>query len=118
MLEILGLLILGLGSGLVASTLGVGGGIIFVPALVVFFGFEQHLAQGTSLAVTLPTAIVGTILHAKRGRVDWRVAGFAAAGGIVGGVVGSNLALSIDPDVLRRLFAAMLVMIAARMLSS
>lgn len=118
MLEIAGLALLGLISGLIASTLGVGGGIIFVPSLVVFFGFAQHLAQGTSLAVILPTAIVGTILHSKRGRVEWRVASFVAIGGIVGGLIGSNLALAIDPELLRRLFAVMLVAIAARMLSS
>ena len=118
MLEIVGFVVLGLVSGLIASTLGIGGGIIFVPSLVVFFGFEQHLAQGTSLAVILPTALVGTYLHSKRGRVEWRVAGLVAVGGVVGGLVGSAFALSIDPDLLRRLFAVMLVVIAARMLSS
>ena len=60
MIEIMGFVILGLITGVIASTLGVGGGIIFVPSLVVFFAFEQHMAQGTSLAIIVPTAIVGT----------------------------------------------------------
>ncbi|MDJ0923788.1 MAG: sulfite exporter TauE/SafE family protein [Acidimicrobiia bacterium] len=118
MIEALGFVVLGLGTGVLASTLGVGGGIIFVPALVVFFGFEQHVAQGTSLAVILPTAIVGTYLHSKRGRVEWRVALLVAVGGIVGGLLGAAGALALDPDLLRRLFAALLVVIAIRMFSS
>jgi hypothetical protein len=117
-IEIIAFIILGLLSGLIASTLGIGGGIVFVPSLVVFFGFEQHLAQGTSLAIIVPTAVVGTILHSKRGRVNWRVAALVAVGGVIGGVVGSTFALSIDPNLLRRLFALLLVAIALRMLSS
>ena len=53
MIELLGFVALGLGTGILAATLGIGGGIIFVPSLVVFFSFEQHVAQGTSLAVIL-----------------------------------------------------------------
>lgn len=118
MTEIIGFVFLGLATGLLASTLGIGGGIIFVPSLVVFFAFEQHIAQGTSLAVILPTAIVGTYLHSRRGRVEWRVALLVAAGGIVGGLFGAWAALSLDPDLLRRLFAGLLVVIALRMFSS
>ena len=118
MIELLGFVALGLGTGILASTLGIGGGIIFVPSLVVFFGFEQHVAQGTSLAVILPTAIVGAYLHARRGRVDWRVAALVAAGGVVGGLAGAAAALALDPDLLRRLFAALLVVIAVRMFTS
>ncbi|MEA2002517.1 MAG: sulfite exporter TauE/SafE family protein [Actinomycetota bacterium] len=118
MIEVFGFALLGLITGVIASTMGIGGGIIFVPSLVVFFGFEQHIAQGTSLAIIVPTAIVGTILHAKKGRVDWRVAALIASGGIVGGLLGSRAALALDPLLLRRLFAGLLVIIAIRMLSS
>ncbi len=117
MIEVVGLLVIGLVSGLVAAMLGVGGGIIFVPSLAVFFGFTQHLAQGTSLAIILPTAIVGTYVHAQRGRVNWRVAMLVAAGGVIGGVAGSALALSLDPTLLRRLFAVLLLLVSIRMLS-
>lgn len=118
MIEIIGFVMLGLATGLLASSLGIGGGIIFVPSLVVFFGFEQHIAQGTSLAVIVPTAIVGTILHAQKGRVVWPVAFLAGAGGIVGGLVGSFVALSLDPSLLRRLFSVLLIAIAIRMIST
>lgn len=118
MIEIIGFVVLGLVTGVIAATLGVGGGIVFVPSLVVFFGFAQHVAQGTSLAVIVPTAVVGTVLHARKGRVEWRVALLIALGGVVGGLVGSRLALAMDPDTLRRLFAAMLALIAVKMLSS
>ncbi|MCP3996709.1 MAG: sulfite exporter TauE/SafE family protein [bacterium] len=117
MIELLGFILLGLVSGFVASTLGVGGGVIFVPALALLFGFSQHIAQGTSLAIIVPTAIVSTVVHARRGRVDWRVAGFVAIGGVVGGFLGSAAALTLDGLVLRRLFAVLLVVFAIRMVS-
>jgi uncharacterized membrane protein YfcA len=118
MIEIIGFVFLGLATGLIASTLGIGGGVIFVPSLVMFFGFAQHVAQGTSLAVIVPTAIVGTVLHAQKGRVNWRIAGLVAIGGIAGGLLGAWVAQSLDPDLLRRLFAGLLVAIALRMISS
>ena len=118
MIEILGFVVLGLVTGLIASTLGIGGGIIFVPSLVVFFGFAQHVAQGTSLAVIVPTAVVGTILHSRKGRVQWRVGLLVAVGGIGGGLLGAWVAQSLDPDLLRRLFAGLLFAIALRMISS
>ena len=118
MIEVVGLILLGLGTGLLASTLGIGGGIIFVPSLVVFFGFAQHLAQGTSLAVIVPTAVVGTILHSRRGRVEWRAALLVAAGGVLGGLLGAWVALAIDPDLLRRLFAGLLLVVAIRLVST
>ena len=118
MIEVIGFVVLGLATGVLASTLGVGGGIIFVPSLVVFFGFEQHIAQGTSLAVILPTAIVGAYLHSKRGRVEWRAALLIAAGGVGGGLIGAWGALALDPDLLRRLFAGLLVVVAIRLVSS
>ncbi len=118
MIEVLGFVVLGLVTGLLASTLGIGGGIIFVPSLVVFFGFAQHLAQGTSLAVIVPTAVVGAVLHSRRGRVDWRAALLIAAGGVAGGFLGAWAALAIDPDLLRRLFAVLLLVVAIRLVSS
>ena len=118
MIEVVAFVLLGLVTGLLASTLGIGGGIVFVPSLVVMFEFTQHIAQGTSLAVIVPTAVVGATLHARRGRVEWPVALVVAAGGVVGGLAGSAAALSLDEKLLRRLFAILLVVIAIRMISS
>lgn len=113
--EIVGLIVLGLIAGAAAATLGIGGGVIMVPALVVVFGFEQHVAQGTSLAVILPTAVVATIGHARHGRVAWRTAAPLAIAGVIGALIGARIALSLDDDLLRRLFAMLLTVLAIRM---
>jgi hypothetical protein len=114
-LEIAGLILLGLLAGTVAASLGVGGGIIYVPALVVLFAFDQHIAQGTSLAIILPTAIVATIAHARLGNVRWPLAVPIAIAGIAGAALGAWIALSLDADLLRRLFGVFLLLMAARM---
>lgn len=115
MLEILGLIALGLFAGAIAATLGVGGGIIFVPVLASAFGFAQLDAQGTSLAIIVPTAIVGMLTHARAGRVVWPVVFVVAAGGVVAALGGAKLAQSMNEDVLRRVFAVLLVILAIRM---
>ncbi len=115
MLEFIGLVVLGLFAGTVAAALGVGGGVIYVPALVVLFSFDQHIAQGTSLAVILPTAVVATIAHARFGNVRWRLAVPIAVAGIAGAAVGAWVALSLDADLLRRFFGVFVLIVAARM---
>ncbi len=116
MIEIIGFLALGLFAGSMAAALGVGGGIIFVPALVIVAGFDQHLAQGTSLAIILPTAIVSTLVHARAGRVVWPVAIPIGVAGLFGALLGARAAIALDPELLRRLFGILLVVIAIRML--
>ena len=115
LIDILLLVVVGLLAGALAAALGIGGGVVFVPALVIILEFEQHLAQGTSLAVILPTALVGLIGHASGKRIDWRVAIPAALAGLGGGVWGAHLALELDADLLRRMFAVALVLIAVRL---
>ncbi len=115
MLEIIGLILLGLFTGTLAATLGVGGGVIFVPVLVAVFGFTQLGAQGTSLAIIVPTAIVGMITHARAGRVRWKVVAVVGSAGIIGALSGARLALSVDEALLRRVFAVVLVLLAVRM---
>jgi len=110
------LVVVGLLAGTMAAALGVGGGIVFVPALVVLLDFTQHVAQGTSLAVIIPTAVIATIVHARHGRVDWRAALPVAVGGAVGALVGAALALRLEDELLRRLFAILLIVLAIRML--
>jgi uncharacterized protein len=115
MIEIVGLIALGLFAGLLASALGIGGGIIFVPVLVGVFGFAQLDAQGTSLAVIVPTAIIATIGHVRAERVVWRVALFTGGAGIVGALIGSQVAYTIDEAMLQRIFTIVLLLLAARM---
>ena len=114
--ETVALVAVGLAAGVLSATLGVGGGVVFVPALVALLGFEQQLAQGTSLAVILPTVLVGTTVHARAGRVTWGVAVTVGAGGVIGGVGGAEVALGLPESVLSRLFAAFLIVMAVRML--
>jgi uncharacterized membrane protein YfcA len=115
MLEIVGLVALGLIAGTIAAALGVGGGVIYVPALVVVFAFDQHIAQGTSLAVILPTAVVATAAHARLGNVQWRLTVPIALAGILGAFFGAWVAFELEPDLLQRLFGIFLLITAGRM---
>ena len=106
----------GLVAGAIASALGVGGGVVFVPVLAVGLALDQATAQGTSLAVIVPTVLIGTYVHARKGRVVWSAVVPVAAGGVLGGLLGARLALATDPQLLRRLFAALLVVLAVRLI--
>jgi uncharacterized protein len=115
-LTVVTLLAIGIAAGFLAGLLGVGGGILLVPAMVLLLGFDQHVAQGTSLVVIVPAALIGTWTHYRRGTIRPRDAMLVAAGGVVGAVIGSLSALSIDDEILRRLFALVLLATAIRML--
>lgn len=115
LLEIAALVGVGLAAGVLAGLLGIGGGLVMVPAMVLLLGFDQHLAQGTSLIVVVPAAMSGSWTHYRRGRWSMRDAGALAVGGVVGGALGSLTALALDDEVLRRLFALLLLAIAVRM---
>jgi uncharacterized protein len=104
---------LGLVAGVLAGMFGVGGGLLFVPTLIVL-GLNQHEAIGTSLLAILPTVLVGTWRQSRYGNVRWRAAavvGVAAAITAQGGVA---LAEALPAPTLRRLFAALLVLVAAQ----
>jgi uncharacterized protein len=109
------LVAIGFGAGALGASLGVGGGIIFVPALVLVAGFQQHLAEGTSLAVIVPTAVIGAWAHHRHGRVVWPTAVTVGVAGIIGALVGSRLALTLDGTLLRRMYAALLVLIVVQL---
>jgi len=104
---------LGLVAGVLAGMFGVGGGILFVPTLIAL-GLNQHEAIGTSLLAVVPTVLVGTWQQSRYGNVRWRAAailGVAAAASAQWGVV---LAESLPASTLRRLFAGLLVLVAAQ----
>ena len=117
-LIVITLLAIGLAAGFLAGLLGVGGGILLVPAMVLLLDFDQHVAQGTSLVVIIPAALIGTWTHYRRGTIRPRDAALVAAGGMIGAAVGSLSALSLDDELLRRLFALVLLATAIRMLLS
>jgi uncharacterized membrane protein YfcA len=104
---------LGLVAGMLAGIFGVGGGLLFVPTLIVL-GLNQHEAIGTSLLAIVPTVLVGTWRQSHYGNVRWRAAavlGVAAAITAQGGVA---LAEALPATTLRRLFAGLLVLVAAQ----
>lgn len=115
LVEIIGLVLLGVFAGSLAATLGVGGGIIYVPVLVSVFGFAQLGAQGTSLAVIFATSIVGTVAHSRADRVIWKVAFVTGGFGVLFALGGARLALSMDEEVLSRIFAVVMAVLAIRM---
>jgi uncharacterized membrane protein YfcA len=113
--QVAGLLGAGVMAGGLAAMLGIGGGIVYVPALVGLFSFGQHEAQATSLAVIVPTTLIAAVVHVRAGRVDVPRAVALGAGGVLGGALGATSALAVDGLVLRRAFAVILVYVAYRM---
>ena len=107
----------GLVVGLLAGLLGIGGGVIVVPALVLLFEVADVTAKGTSLMVVLPTAVVGTLRNMRHGNVDLRAALLTGAGGVAPAFGGALLAGVISPRLSTALFAGFLLLIAVRMLS-
>lgn len=110
------LVVIGSGVGVMSAMFGVGGGILFVPALTLLLGMEQIEAAATSLLAVLPTSIVGAWRQHHFGNVRWRPAvtmGLASVAAVVGG---ASLAHSLPGDVIRRLFACLLVYTASQLL--
>jgi uncharacterized membrane protein YfcA len=104
----------GLVVGVLSALLGVGGGLLMVPFMVVALGEGQHLAEGTSLLVIVPTAIVGSLANLRSEFVSWRRAGLLGASGIAGAYVGASIALELDPARLQALFGVFLGVMGAR----
>jgi uncharacterized membrane protein YfcA len=111
------IILLGLAAGILGGMVGVGGGIIIVPALVYFLAFSQHQAQGTSLALMLfPVGILGVINYYKKGYVDFRYAGLLAIGFVVGSYLGSKFSLSLPQVTVKKIFAVLMLLVALKML--
>ena len=116
-------LLIGLAAGMLSGLVGVGGGIIMVPALVFFLHYTQHQAQGTSLAVlTFPVVILASIYYyhqcQKAGTpIDLKIVGLLGVGFIVGGFFGSKIAIAIDQATLKKIFAIILFYTAFKMLN-
>ena len=111
------LLLIGLFAGVLSGVIGIGGGIIIVPALVYFIGFSQRTAQGTSLAILLlPVGLLGVIQFYKAGYVDVKVTAIIALAFFIGSYFGSRIALTISQEILRKCFAVLLIIIAVKML--
>jgi uncharacterized membrane protein YfcA len=111
------LLAIGLFSGMLGGMVGIGGGIVIVPALIYFLGFSQLNAQGTSLALIMfPVGVLGVINYYKQGHVDFNIVFILAAGFIVGSFLGSKFAMNIPQVVVKKFFAVLMIVIAIKML--
>jgi hypothetical protein len=110
------LVLIGLGAGIFGGMVGLGGGVIMIPAMIYLLGMTQLQAQGTSLAVMLPPiGIFAAMNYYKAGHIDWRYALIIALTFTVGGYFGSKIALSMSTDLLRKIFAVSVIAIAIRM---
>lgn len=114
---ILILLLIGIIAGMLGGLIGIGGGIIIVPSLVLFLGFSQKLAQGTSLGILLlPVGILAVLQFYKEGYVDIRSAIIVSIGFLAGGFFGSKIALSLPQETVKKIFAILLLIISIKML--
>lgn len=111
------LIILGGVAGMASGLVGIGGGIIIVPALVLLFGFPQQMAQGTTLALMVPPlGALAAWAYYKQGFVDIRTAAIICLGFLAGSMLGADLALRIPADMLTRIFGATLVAVGLKLL--
>jgi uncharacterized protein len=117
------LILIGLAAGVLSGLVGVGGGIILVPALVYFLGYNQHQAQGTSLGVlTIPVTILAFLTYYKEcletnSPIEFKVVFIIAGGFLIGGFLGSFLAVRIDQQTLKKIFALILFYTGIKMLN-
>jgi uncharacterized protein len=111
------IIVIGLIAGMLSGLVGIGGGIIIVPALVLFLGFSQHKAQGTSLGILLlPAGIFAVINYYKQGYIDLKVVLLLFVGFVVGGYLGSRISLNLPEAVVKKIFATVLLLFAGKML--
>lgn len=106
----------GLLTGFMSALLGIGGGIVMIPAMVILLGVPQRLAQGISLATIIPTAFVGILIHRRMGNVDLKVGALVSAGAVLGIQIGSAIAIALKSDALTISFGVFLAVIAGLMM--
>jgi len=113
------LVVIGLAAGILSGFVGIGGGLLIVPALIFFLGMSQFEAQGTSLAMMLPPiGILAVLNYHKTGNLNWTYAIILAAVFIVGGYIGSKISLSLSPQIVRRIFGVLMLIAAFKLIFS
>jgi hypothetical protein len=118
-LTVIVLIIIGLLAGLLSGLVGVGGGILMIPLLIIFLGFTQHQAQGTALFAMLPPiGILAAMNYYKEGFVKWEYAAVIALTFVVGGYFGSKLSISLPDQTVRRVFGVLMLIGAIKLIFS
>lgn len=113
------LVLIGLAAGALSGLIGVGGGIIIVPALVFFLGLSQREASGTSLFIlSMPVVILGVMNYWKAGQVNWKFGLVVAVSFLIGGYFGSKFAAKLSPALLKIIFGAIMLYVAFVMIRS
>ncbi len=116
-LQIIGVLVLGLAAGVLSGLFGIGGGVVIVPMLIMIFGLSQQTAQGTTLAMlSIPVSLVAAINYTKAGMISWKIAVLLAIGFVVGGYFGSKFAVGLDGAIMKKMFAVLMIILAVKML--
>lgn len=111
------LVVIGVVAGMLSGFVGVGGGIIIVPALMWALGFTQHQATGTSLAILLlPVGILAVWNYHKAGNIDWQAALIISATFVVGAYFGSKLSLSLPPETVKKVFGGVMILAALKLI--
>lgn len=111
------LILIGIAAGFLSGLVGIGGGIIMVPALVFFLGLTQKQAQGTSLGVLmLPVVALAVWQYHKQGQINFSYVFLIAIAFIIGGLLGSKLALSLTDDKVKKIFAVVMLLLSIKML--
>ncbi len=111
------LLLIGLAAGMLSGLVGIGGGILIVPALVYLLGFSQKMAQGTSLGILLlPVGILAVWQFYKGGYVDVKSVALVAIAFVIGGYFGSKIALALPQETVKKIFAGLMLVISIKML--
>ena len=110
-------LALGLAAGIFSGFLGLGGGAVIIPALVLLFGFTQHQAQGTTLAMMVPPiGLLAAMKYYQSGNVKISVAALMCAGFFIGGLIGAQFVHKIPDYLLKRVFGCFLLLISIKMI--
>ena len=110
-------LLLGLITGVLSGLIGIGGAIIIIPTLVIFFGLEQRMAQGTTLALMVPPiGLLAAWTYYKAGFVDLKIAALICAGFFFGGLLGAKFAVHIPDNILRKVFGFLLLVASLKMI--
>ena len=110
-------LLIGLAAGVFSGVLGIGGGVIIIPALVFFFGMSQHIAQGTTLAMMVPPiGLLAAWIYYQKGFVDLKIAAIMCVAFFFGGLLGAKLATSLSEVILTKVFGVALLLISLKMI--
>lgn len=115
--SIIGIIVLGFIAGILSSMVGIGGGIVIVPMLVLLFGLSQHTAQGTTLAMlSFPVSFAAAYTYHKNGMVDWKIALLLCSGFVIGGFLGSKFAVELPVGAIKKVFAVLMIVVAVKFL--